>query len=80
MGSDDAGASRKVLPGLLDAGVRTMELDSHAEAHRVELATRGLRCPVTALAAYKDFVTLWKDAHPDVSILKQAKAEHAKPQ
>ena len=25
--------------------------------------------------AYKDFFTLWKDADPDIPILKQAKAE-----
>jgi predicted Zn-dependent protease len=31
-----------------------------------------------ARAAYKDFLTLWKDADPDVPILKQAKAENAK--
>jgi DNA-binding winged helix-turn-helix (wHTH) protein/Tfp pilus assembly protein PilF len=31
-----------------------------------------------ALAAYKVFLTLWKDADPDIPILKQAKAEHAK--
>jgi len=33
---------------------------------------------IRALAAYKDFLTLWKDADPDVPILKQAKAEYAK--
>ena len=33
---------------------------------------------VRALAAYKDFVTLWKDADTDIPILKQAKAEYAK--
>jgi eukaryotic-like serine/threonine-protein kinase len=33
---------------------------------------------VRALAAYKDFLTLWKDADPDISILKEAKAEYAK--
>jgi hypothetical protein len=33
---------------------------------------------VRALAAYKDFLTLWKDGDPDISILKQAKAEYAK--
>ena len=33
---------------------------------------------VRALAAYKDFFTLWKDADPDISILKKAKAEYAK--
>jgi eukaryotic-like serine/threonine-protein kinase len=31
-----------------------------------------------ALAAYKDFLTLWKDADSDIPILKQAKAEYAK--
>jgi eukaryotic-like serine/threonine-protein kinase len=33
---------------------------------------------VQALAAYKDFLALWKDANPDIPILKQAKAEYAK--
>jgi eukaryotic-like serine/threonine-protein kinase len=31
-----------------------------------------------ALAAYKDFLTLWQDADPDIPILKKAKAEYAK--
>ena len=42
--------------------------------------------PVRALAAYKDFLTLWKDADPDadpdpdphIPIQKEAKAEYAK--
>jgi hypothetical protein len=29
-------------------------------------------------AAYQDFLMLWKDADPDVPILKEAKAEYAK--
>ena len=33
---------------------------------------------IRALAAYKDFLTLWKDADPDIPILKEAKAEFAK--
>ncbi|MGA7626109.1 MAG: protein kinase [Candidatus Acidiferrales bacterium] len=33
---------------------------------------------VRALAAYKDFLTLWKDADPDIPILKDAKTEYAK--
>jgi tetratricopeptide (TPR) repeat protein/tRNA A-37 threonylcarbamoyl transferase component Bud32 len=33
---------------------------------------------VRALAAYKDFLTLWRDADPDSPILKQAKAEYEK--
>ena len=31
-----------------------------------------------ARAAYQDFLTLWKDADPDVPILKEAKTEYAK--
>jgi hypothetical protein len=34
---------------------------------------------VRALAAYKDFLTLWKDADPEIPILKQAKTEYANP-
>ena len=33
---------------------------------------------VRALAAYKDFLALWKDADPDIPILIAAKAEYAK--
>jgi len=31
-----------------------------------------------AKVAYRDFLTLWKDADPDIPILKQAKLEYAK--
>src|SRR5271157_2110881 len=31
-----------------------------------------------AKSAYQDFLTLWKDADPDIPILKQAKTEYAK--
>jgi len=31
-----------------------------------------------ARAAYQDFINLWKDADPDIPILKEAKAEYAK--
>ena len=31
-----------------------------------------------ARAAYENFLTLWKDADPDIPIYKQAKAEYAK--
>ncbi len=45
-----------------------------ATAHGVDAtAARG-----QALAAYKDFLALWKDADPDIPILKQAKAEYEK--
>ena len=39
----------------------------HADAARVR-----------ALAAYEDFLAVWKDANPDIPILKAAKAEYAK--
>jgi eukaryotic-like serine/threonine-protein kinase len=31
-----------------------------------------------ALAAYQEFLILWKDADPDIPMLKQAKAEYAR--
>jgi tetratricopeptide (TPR) repeat protein len=31
---------------------------------------------IKAKAAYQDFLTLWKDADPDIPILRQAKAEY----
>jgi serine/threonine protein kinase/tetratricopeptide (TPR) repeat protein len=34
--------------------------------------------PAKARKAYQDFLTLWKDADPDIPILKEAKAEYAK--
>ena len=34
--------------------------------------------PARARTAYQDFFTLWKDADPDIPILKEAKAEYAK--
>jgi tetratricopeptide (TPR) repeat protein len=33
---------------------------------------------IKAKAAYQDFLTLWKDADPDISIFKQARTEYAK--
>jgi eukaryotic-like serine/threonine-protein kinase len=47
---------------------------------RLQLA-RALVMPgdtAKAKAAYRDFLTLWKDADPDIPILIQAKAEYAK--
>lgn len=34
--------------------------------------------PAKARAAYQDFLTLWKDADPDIPILRAARAEYAK--
>ena len=43
-----------------------------ARAHKLQGDTAKAR------AAYQDFLALWKDADPDIPILKEAKAEYAK--
>ena len=48
---------------------------AHLEIARA-FATQGET--VKARAAYQDFLTLWKDADPEIPILKQAKAEFVK--
>jgi hypothetical protein len=40
---------------------------------RMPMLPASVRSPPT-----KDFLTLWKDADPDIPILKQAKAEYAR--
>ena len=47
-----------------------------ARAHTVDSVLPSTR--VRLGVAYQDFLTLWKDADPDIPILKQAKAEYAK--
>jgi eukaryotic-like serine/threonine-protein kinase len=53
-----------------------------ARANALESRTsRGADADVArarALTSYKDFLALWKDADPDIPILKQARAEYAK--
>jgi hypothetical protein len=41
-------------------------------------AMSGDNAKAKAKTAYQDFLTLWKDADPDIPILKQANAEYAK--
>jgi eukaryotic-like serine/threonine-protein kinase len=43
-----------------------------ARAYAMQADTAG------AKVAYQDFLTLWKDADPDIPVLKQAQAEYAK--
>jgi len=43
-----------------------------ARAHRIQGDTAQAR------KKYEDFLTIWKDADPEIPILKQAKAEYAK--
>jgi len=42
------------------------------------LETRIVLCATKARTSYQDFFALWKDADPDILILKQAKAEYPK--
>jgi hypothetical protein len=51
---------------------------ANALQSRISGGTDSNSARVRALAAYKDFLTLWEDADTDVPILKQAKAEYSK--
>ena len=60
-------------PGLLaNCPLRTLARLGLGRAYAMQGDT------VKARAAYEDFFILWKDADPDIPILKQAKAEYAK--
>jgi eukaryotic-like serine/threonine-protein kinase len=48
-----------------------------ASAYR-RISTTPQKDTAKSKAAYQDFLTLWKDADPDIPILKQAKVEYAK--
>jgi eukaryotic-like serine/threonine-protein kinase len=64
----------------LEAGIGHVEtVASPVPAEQSSAADRDA-ARARALSAYKDFLTLWKDADPDIPILKQAKAEYGKMQ
>jgi serine/threonine protein kinase/Tfp pilus assembly protein PilF len=84
-GSDAASEFQKVLDhdGLVwNCWTGTLAHLGIARANVLQLkASQGADADaarVRALTAYKDFLTLWKDADPEIPILKQAKAEYAK--
>jgi eukaryotic-like serine/threonine-protein kinase len=52
--------------------------DAHEPAGGTPMDRGRLPALQKARAAYQDFFTLWKDADPDVPILKQAKVEYAR--
>jgi hypothetical protein len=58
----------------------TALLDPIVPVARLQLARMQLMMGDTAGArkSYQDFLTLWKDADPDIPIYKQAKAEYAR--
>ena len=59
---------------LAHLGVARANAEQAKTSHGAEADAARFR----ALAAYRDFLTLWKDADADIPILKQAKAEYAK--
>jgi eukaryotic-like serine/threonine-protein kinase len=74
-GSEAAAEFRKILdhPGLvLYDPLGALAHLGMARAHALQGNT------AQAITGYQDFLTLWKDADPDIPILKQAKAEYAK--
>jgi hypothetical protein len=54
-----------------------LALATHSAATLVEHLCRILPAQKRK-AAYQDFFALWKDADPDIPILKQAKVEYTK--
>ena len=48
---------------------------AYVQLGRSYVATRNFE---KGKAAYQDFFALWKDADPDIPVLKEAKAEYAK--
>ena len=74
-GAEAAGEFRKVLdhPGIVIS-------DPVGAAARLQLARAyAMQGDIAkAKAAYQDFLTLWKDADPDIPILQQVNAEYAK--
>jgi serine/threonine protein kinase/tetratricopeptide (TPR) repeat protein len=61
------------------AGITSVHVGTAAPAVRPEQSSAAAAESIKkARAAYQDFFTLWKDADPDVPILRQAKAEYGR--
>jgi len=74
-GPQAAGEFRKILdhPGLVWNNI--LGALAHLQLARAQVITGD---KAAAHKSYQDFLTLWKDADPDIPIYKQAKAEYAK--
>jgi hypothetical protein len=75
LGSEAASEFQKILDHRGIVGNEPIGALAHlglARAYALQADTAKAR------AAYQDFLTLWKDADPDIPVLKQAKAEYAK--
>lgn len=78
-GQQAVGEFQKILDHRLLVSNSTPGALAHLQLGRAyKLAGDANGSGVRARAAYKDFLTLWKDSDPDIPILKQAKAEYAK--
>ena len=84
-GNEAAAEFRKILdhPGVvLNEPIGALAHLGLARAYALEAqSSQGAEADgarAKARTAYKDFLTLWKDADPDIPILKEAKTEYAK--
>jgi eukaryotic-like serine/threonine-protein kinase len=75
----DGSAAAAEFQKILDHPGIVLNFVTGALAH-LQLARAHAMAGDTAVAktAYQDFLSLWKDADPDIPVLKQAKAEYAK--
>ena len=62
----------------LQAGLPVAAVSDRRKQNGAQRAPLQLDALTKARTAYLDFLALWKDADPDIPILKQAKAEYAK--
>jgi hypothetical protein len=62
----------------LESGISVAPLSGGQSKQHVALNQARPDALAKARAAYRDFLVLWKDADPDLPILKQAQAEYRK--
>jgi eukaryotic-like serine/threonine-protein kinase len=74
-GPEAAGEFQKMLDHRTMMGNATVSSLTHLGLARARVLEGNISA---ARSAYQDFVALWKDADPDIPILKQAKDEYAK--
>jgi tetratricopeptide (TPR) repeat protein len=74
-GRQAAGEFQKLLdhPGILESDIKGAL--AHLQLGRAQVM---MGDNTAARKSYQDFLTLWKDADPDIPIYKQAKAEYTK--
>ncbi|MEP7355105.1 MAG: hypothetical protein ABI824_17895, partial [Acidobacteriota bacterium] len=73
-GTQAAAEFRKILDHRGIVGVDPIGALAHLQFGRAFAMSGDI---AKAKSAYQDFLTLWKDADPEIPILKQAKAEFA---